>query len=69
MFKAYLDSLLAWLLKILRPLIYLPNVTPLKELFSSEIFPWAFVASLRRWLTLTLGYQVFLGYILFFARQ
>ena len=67
MFKAYLDSLLAWLLKILRPLIYLPNVTPLKELFSSEIFPWAFVYSLRRRLTLPLGYLVFLVYMLISA--
>ena len=36
---------------------------PLKALFSSEIFPWAFLYALRKDLRLTLGYGLFLGYI------
>ena len=67
MFKQYLEDLLAWVLKVLRPLIYLPNVTPLKALFSSEIFPWAFVYSFRKKLTLPIGYVIFLVYMLISA--
>jgi hypothetical protein len=48
-------------------LIYLPNVTPFKMLFRSEIFPWAFVYSLRRSFTIPLGYSIFLVYMLLSA--
>ena len=49
--------------RILGALIFLPNIMPLKALFSSEIFPWAFLYALRKDLRLTLGYGLFLGYI------
>lgn len=50
--------------RILGALIFLPNIMPLKALFSAEIFPWAFLYALRKDLRLTLGYALFLGYIL-----
>ncbi len=50
--------------QILGYLIYLPNITPFKALFSSEIFPWAFLFSLRKDLRITLPYAVFLLYLL-----
>jgi hypothetical protein len=53
--------------KILAILIFLPNIMPLKMLFSSEIFPWAFLYALRRNLTLTLPYIVFIAYLLISA--
>ena len=31
--------------RILGALIFLPNIMPLKALFSAEIFPWAFFVS------------------------
>lgn len=49
--------------RILGALIFLPNIMPLKALFSAEIFPWAFLYALRKDLRLTLGYTLFLGYI------
>ncbi|HOI31850.1 MAG: hypothetical protein PHG67_10325 [Bacteroidales bacterium] len=49
--------------KVLGYLIYLPNVTPLRVLFSSEIFPWAFLYALRKDLRLTLPYAIFLAYL------
>lgn len=58
---------MGWLKKCLGHLIYLPNVTPLTALFKSEIFPWAFLYALRKDLRLTLGYALFLGYIVFSA--
>ena len=53
--------------RILGALIFLPNIMPLKALFSSEIFPWAFLYALRKDLRLTLGYGLFLGYIVVYA--
>ncbi len=53
--------------QLLSFLIYLPNVTPFKMLFKSEIFPWAFVYSLRRSFTIPLGYSIFLVYMLLSA--
>ena len=53
--------------RILGALIFLPNIMPLKALFSSEIFPWAFLYALRKDLRLTLGYGLFLGYIIISA--
>lgn len=50
--------------QILGYLIYLPNVTPFKALFSSEIFPWAFLFSLRKDLRITLPYAIFLLYLI-----
>jgi hypothetical protein len=50
--------------KILAILIFLPNIMPFKMLFSSEIFPWAFLYALRRNLTLTLPYVIFIAYLL-----
>lgn len=50
--------------QILAALMYLPNIMPLKALFSAEIFPWAFLYALRRDLKLTMAYALFLGYLL-----
>ncbi|MFZ4465264.1 MAG: hypothetical protein ACOYN5_15570, partial [Bacteroidales bacterium] len=49
--------------RILGYLIYLPNITPLRVLFSSEIFPWAFLYSIRKDLRITLPYGIFLLYL------
>ena len=53
--------------RILGTLVFLPNVMPLKALFSAEIFPWAFLYALRKDFRLTLGYGLFLGYIVISA--
>lgn len=49
--------------QILAALMYLPNIMPFKALFSSEIFPWAFFYALRKDLRLTIGYALFLLYL------
>lgn len=49
--------------RLLAPLIYLPNIMPLKAVFSAEIFPWAFLYSLRKDLKITLPLAGFLLYI------
>jgi hypothetical protein len=43
--------------------MYLPNIMPLKALFSAEIFPWAFLYALRKDLKLTMVYVFFLAYL------
>jgi hypothetical protein len=43
--------------------MYLPNIMPLKALFSAEIFPWAFLYALRKDLKLTIVYVFFLVYL------
>lgn len=43
--------------------MYLPNIMPLKALFSAEIFPWAFLYALRKDLRLTMVYVFFLTYL------
>ncbi len=53
--------------KVLGYLIYLPNITPLRVLFSSEIFPWAFLYALRKDLRLTLPFTLFLIYLVISA--
>lgn len=50
--------------KIIAPLIFLPNIMPLKALFSAEIFPWAFLYTLRKDLRVPLPFLLFLGYLL-----
>lgn len=50
--------------QILAALMYLPNIMPLKALFSAEIFPWAFLYALRKDLKLTTVYVFFLVYLL-----
>ncbi len=50
--------------QILAALMYLPNIMPLKALFSAEIFPWAFLYALRKDLKLTMVYVFFLVYLL-----
>ena len=50
--------------QILAALMYLPNIMPLKALFSAEIFPWAFLYALRKDLKLTTVYVFFLAYLL-----
>jgi len=62
--KGYLKDLYAKWLSVVRPLIYLPNITPLKSLFSSEIFPWAVLYGVRRNQSLPMGYLFFLAYLL-----
>ncbi len=49
--------------RILGPLIFLPNIMPLKVLFSAEIFPWAFLYSCRKDLHINKRYALFLVYI------
>jgi len=49
--------------QILAALMYLPNIMPLKALFSAEIFPWAFLYALRKDLKLTMVYVFFLVYL------
>ena len=53
-----------WYQKVLAYLIYLPNITPLRVLFKSEIFPWAFLYALRKDLRITLPFAIFLGYLI-----
>jgi hypothetical protein len=67
MFKEFLTKLYQRWLQFLRPLVFLPNITPVKELFSSEIFPWAFVYSIRKRSLLPVGYILFLVYLLLSA--
>jgi len=50
--------------RVLGVLIYLPNIMPLSSVFQAEIFPWAFLYSLRKDLRMTLGYAVFLLYLI-----
>lgn len=44
-------------------LIFLPNVTPARVLFKSEIFPWAFLFSIRRNLKIPKVYIYFVLYL------
>ena len=50
--------------KFLAYFVYLPNVTPARALFSSEIFPWAFLYSIRRDLEIPRLYIFFIGYLI-----
>lgn len=50
--------------RVLGVLIYLPNIMPLSSVFQAEIFPWAFLYSIRKDLRMTLGYAVFLLYLI-----
>lgn len=53
--------------KIVAFLVFLPNVMPLKMLFSSEIFPWALLYSFRRSLSVSFAYVIFVGYLVLSA--
>ncbi len=46
------------------PLIFLPNVMPLKFLFSTEIFPWAFLYGSRKNLVVNKRFLVWVAYLL-----
>jgi hypothetical protein len=50
--------------KLLAYFVFLPNITPARVLFSSEIFPWAFLYSLRRAVVIPKAYRFFLAYLL-----
>ena len=50
--------------KILAYFVFLPNITPARALFSSEIFPWAFLYSIRRDIYIPRIYIYFIGYLL-----
>ena len=50
--------------KLLAYFVFLPNITPARVLFSSEIFPWAFLYSLRRAVVIPKSYRFFLAYLL-----
>ena len=54
-----LDRFYKWL----APLIYLPNINPFVSILKSEVFPWAFVFSLRPGLKLPKAYKYFLIYL------
>lgn len=49
--------------KILSYFVFLPNITPARALFSSEIFPWAFLYSLRRDIQIPRIYVIFISYL------
>ena len=49
--------------RIMGYLLYLPNITPLQWLFKSEVFPWAFLYSLRADYKLPTGYKIFIFYL------
>lgn len=49
--------------KLLAPLIFLPNVMPLKFLFSTEIFPWAFLYGFRKNLVFNKRFIVWVAYL------
>ena len=49
--------------KWLAPLIYLPNINPFVSILKSEVFPWAFIFSLRPGLKLPKAYKYFLIYL------
>ena len=49
--------------KALSFLVFLPNITPFAAIFKSEIFPWAFLYSLRKGFYLSNRYWLFLIYM------
>lgn len=49
--------------KALSLLVFLPNITPFAAVFKSEIFPWAFLYSLRKGFYLSRRYWLFLIYM------
>jgi hypothetical protein len=49
--------------QLLAYLVFLPNITPARALFSSEIFPWAFLFSLRPKINIPRPYIYFIGYL------
>lgn len=49
--------------KALSVLVFLPNITPFAAIFKSEIFPWAFLYSLRKGFYLSPRYWLFLIYM------
>lgn len=57
------SRLLIWRDYVLSLTVFIPNLTPFRELFSSEIFPWAFFYSFRKNLKLNLFFLVFLAYM------
>ena len=67
MIKKYAERLYQLISTGISALIYLPNVTLFRQLFSSEIFPWAFLFSIRKNMRLPIGYLIFLGYMLLSA--
>ena len=56
-------TLLDRIRKLLAYFVFLPNITPARALFSSEIFPWAFLYSLRRSVVIPRPYVYFLCYL------
>lgn len=58
-----LSRLLKWRDNVLSLVVFIPNLTPFRELFSSEIFPWAFFYSLRRNLKFNALFIIFLAYM------
>ena len=58
-----LSRLLKWRDRVLSLVVFIPNLTPFRELFSSEIFPWAFFYSIRRNLRINALFIAFLAYM------
>jgi hypothetical protein len=56
-------DLLGRLRRVLAYFVFLPNITPARALFSSEIFPWAFLYSLRKSVVVPKPYRFFLAYL------
>lgn len=56
-------ELLDRLRRVLAYFVFLPNITPARALFSSEIFPWAFLYSFRKSVVVPKPYRFFLAYL------
>lgn len=63
MFKA-IDWVKMRIRQLLALLVFTPNLSPLSTLFKSEIFPWAFLFSLRSTLRFNYAYLLFVVYLL-----
>ena len=60
----FISKVVEPLQKSLAPLIFLPNVMPLKFLFSTEIFPWAFLYGFRKNLVFNKRFIIWVAYLL-----
>ncbi|MBU6274954.1 MAG: hypothetical protein KGP34_08550, partial [Bacteroidetes bacterium] len=61
--SAFFAKAAGMLQRWMAPLIFLPNVMPLKFLFNTEIFPWAFLYGSRRSLAVNRRFLVWVAYL------
>jgi hypothetical protein len=62
--RSFLTKAVTFLQRWMAPLIFLPNIMPLKFLFNTEIFPWAFLYGFRRNLVVNKRFLVWVTYLL-----